>query len=61
MDEKFKALQVNKTWESVRTERNMKIIGNKWLYKVNYNPDGSISRYKATSVAKGYHQMAGAD
>lgn len=61
MDEKFKALQVNKTWESVRTERNMKIVGNKWVYKVKYNPNESISRYKARSVAKGYHPTAGTD
>ena len=34
----------------------MKIVGNKWVFQVKYNPDGSISRYKVRLVAKGFHQ-----
>ena len=37
------------------------IVGCKWLYKLKKNPDGSITRYKAQLVAKGYHQEAGLD
>ena len=38
-----------------------KIVGNKWVFRVKYNPDGSISKYKARLVAKGFHQTYGAD
>lgn len=38
-----------------------KIVGNKWAFKVKYNPDGSISKYKVRLVAKGFHQTQGVD
>lgn len=44
-----------------QTSKEYKDCGNKWIYKIKYNPDGSVSRYKAKLVAKGYHQTAGVD
>ncbi|KAH9698429.1 hypothetical protein KPL71_024008 [Citrus sinensis] len=38
-----------------------KIVGNKWVFRIKYNPDGSISKYKARLVAKGFHQTQGVD
>ena len=39
----------------------MKPIGCRWVYKVKYNTDSSINRYKAWLVAKGYAQQHGID
>lgn len=39
----------------------MKAIGHKWVFKIKENLDGSINKYKARIVAKGYHQQAGFD
>lgn len=61
MKEEFTALQLSNPWELVEPEENMKIVGNKWVYKIKYNPDGTVSRYKARLVAKGYHQTVGVD
>ena len=61
MREEFEALQKNKTWELVPPFRDQKVVENKWVYKVKYNPDGTVARYKARLVAKGFHQTTGID
>lgn len=38
-----------------------KAIGLKWVFKRNRNADGSIIKYKAMLVAKGYVQRHGVD
>lgn len=42
-------------------QKNKKLIGSKWVYKVKLHPDGTIERYKARLVAKGYNQVYGID
>jgi len=32
------------------------IVGCRWVFTLKYCPDGSVDRYKATLVAKGYTQ-----
>ncbi|MCO5571350.1 hypothetical protein L7F22_025088 [Adiantum nelumboides] len=61
MDEEMTALDVNETWELVSFPEGKKPIGCKWVYKVKHNADGSISRYKARLIAKGYAHMYGID
>lgn len=34
-------------------------VGCKWVYHINRNSDGSINRYKARIVAKGFNQQLG--
>lgn len=44
-----------------RRPKNRKIIKGRWVFKVKTLPDGSISKYKARFVAKGYTQEEGVD
>ncbi|KAI7933351.1 hypothetical protein MJO29_016913 [Puccinia striiformis f. sp. tritici] len=41
--------------------RNRKVIKGRWVFKVKMLPDGTISKYKARFVAKGYTQEEGVD
>ncbi|KAI9200747.1 hypothetical protein LWI28_012696 [Acer negundo] len=61
MDEEIKALEKHKTWELVDLPNNKEVFGLKWVYKTKYRSDGSIQKYKAWLVAKGYMQREGID
>ena len=50
------ALESNQTWETVLLPKNKTVIGCKWIFKIKYNVDGTIERYKARLVTKGYTQ-----
>jgi histone deacetylase 1/2 len=39
----------------------LNVIGCRWIFKTKTKADGSIERYKARPVAKGYHQQLGVD
>jgi hypothetical protein len=61
MDEKVAALDANATWELVGLPKDKKVIGCKWVYKIKHNADGSMNKYKARLVTKGYAQTYGID
>jgi hypothetical protein len=61
MDEEFAALMKNKTWRLVPPHSGKNIIDCRWIYKVKRKSDGSIDRYKARVVAKGFKQRYGID
>ena len=58
---KLSTLEANKTWELVDLPLNKQPLGYKWVYKVKYNADGSIDRFKVRLVAKGFTQTYGVD
>ena len=45
----------------VHATATTKSVGNKWVYRDKYKPDGTVSKYKAHLMAKGYHQTQGVD
>ncbi|CAN1338667.1 Retrovirus-related Pol polyprotein from transposon TNT 1-94 [Linum perenne] len=60
MDE-IKALEKNKTWKIVELPGGKKTVDCKWIFTIKYNSDGSIERYKARLVARGFTQSYGID
>ena len=56
MEEEMHALAKNETWDLVDAPKGVKPIGCRWVYKIKYNTDGLVNRYKARLEAKGYAQ-----
>ncbi|BBG93218.1 transposable element gene [Prunus dulcis] len=61
MDSELQALASNQTWTLTSLPPGKTPIGCKWVYKIKNHSDGSIERYKALLVAKGYSQTEGLD
>lgn len=57
MDQGYEALMKNNTWVLVPYKVGMNIVDNKWVFKVKRNLDGTIQRYKAQLVTKGFQQQ----
>ena len=57
----FDALQANKTWTLVPRPPDARVITGKWVFKHQMNPDGTLERYKARWVVRGYNQRPGVD
>jgi hypothetical protein len=51
----------NGTWELSELPFGYKPIGCKWVFKKKLRPNGTIDKYKAWLVAKGYTQKEGED
>lgn len=55
------ALHDTHTWTLVPCPPHTNIVSCKWLLKKKLHPDGSLDRYKARVVARGFSQKAGID
>ena len=51
----------NHTWELVDLPPGSKPLGYKWIFKRKMKTDGTIDKYKARLVIKGYKQKEGLD
>ncbi|GMI90697.1 cysteine-rich RLK (RECEPTOR-like protein kinase) 8 [Hibiscus trionum] len=61
MEDEIRALEANKTWKLVKLSPDKTTIGCKWVFKTKLKADGTLERYKARLIAKGYTQQAGVD
>ncbi|KAM1228578.1 hypothetical protein EV1_007812 [Malus domestica] len=57
MQNEFNALQTTGTWSLVPSSPSQNVVGCKWVFRIKKRPDGSVERYKAQLVAKGFHQQ----
>ena len=56
MDKEVQALGENHIWNLIDPPEGTKILRRKRLYKLKYNMNGKIGRYKSRWVAKGFEQ-----
>ena len=57
MIDELKSLNDNKTFLFCKRPKDRELIEGKWVLKVKHKEDGSIDKYKARYVAKGYSQI----
>lgn len=51
----------NDKWEVVKIPEGVKPISCKWEFRINRNSDGSVNKFKARLVARGFLQVYGLD
>jgi hypothetical protein len=61
MDRELGTLEKAGTWFNVPRPPDKNIVGSKWVYRIKHNADGSVDKYKARLVARGFTQIYGVD
>ena len=61
IDSEIQSILQNHTWELVDLPSGCKPLGSKWIFKRKMKADGTIEKYKARLVIKGYSQREGLD
>ena len=51
----------NDVWDVVPIPEGKSVVTSKWIYKIKHAVDGSIEKYKARFVARGFSQKEGID
>jgi hypothetical protein len=61
MIEEYQSIIKNDVWEIVSRPKSKDVVSPKWLFKIKHAADGSIEKYKARFVARGFSQKEGID
>jgi hypothetical protein len=47
----------NDVWDIVPRPEGKSVVTSKWIYKIKHAADGSVEKYKARFVARGFSQV----
>ena len=61
LEDEMESMKENQVWKLVELPKRRKVIGNRWVLTIKRKTDGTIVRYKARPVEKGYTQKEGID
>jgi hypothetical protein len=59
MCDEITALRSNRIWSLVPFHPSMNDVGSRWVYQIKRRVDGSIERYKARLVVRGFTSQKG--
>jgi hypothetical protein len=61
MTEEYRSILKNDLWDIVSRLEEKSIVTSKWICKIKHSADGSVKKYKAIFVARGFSQTEGVD
>ena len=61
MIEEYQSIMKNDVWDVVPRLKGKSVVTSKWIYKIKHAADGSIEKYKARFVVRGFSQKEGID
>eukprot|EP00253_Pinus_taeda_P027516 PITA_27516 len=61
MQEEYSSIMKNDVWEVVPRPEDKSVVTSRWLYKVKHAAYGSIEKFKARFMARGFCQVEGVD
>ena len=61
MMKEYQSIMKNHVWEIVPRPEEKSVVISRWLYKIKHGVDGSIEKYKARFVARGFSQKERVD
>jgi hypothetical protein len=61
MEEEYAALVANQTWDLVPRPPGTNVVTGKWIWTHKRQTDGTLERYKARWVLRGFTQRPGVD
>jgi hypothetical protein len=61
MTEEYRSIMKNDVWDIVPRPEGKSVVTSKWIYKIKHATDGSVEKYKARFVARGFSQVEGID
>eukprot|EP00253_Pinus_taeda_P008958 PITA_08958 len=57
MVENYVSIVTNSAWEIVQRAEGKSMVGSRWIYKVKQAANGSVEKYKARFVVRGFSQI----
>jgi len=61
MNEEYELIMKNDVWDVVPRPKDKSMVTSKYLYKIKHGANGSVEKFKAKFVARGFSQKEGVD
>jgi hypothetical protein len=61
MLDEYRSILKNSVWDIMPRPKDKSMVSSKWIYKIKHAADGSVEKFKARFVAKGFTQKEGID
>ena len=61
MVEEYTSIMKNDVWDIVPISKGKSVVSSRWLYKIKNDADGSIEKFKARFMERGFSQKEGVD